>query len=88
MKYIVVWNVNWDEIFSYVDENLFKQLRDVKLKKKFEKTEDLFEKMDVEWKNLTTWFADWKWLLKDYLKVKYPNEYEKYLDFLKKEKIL
>ena len=85
---LVVWDVNWDEIFSYVDENLFKQLRDVKLKKKFEKTEDLFEKMDVEWKNLTTWFADWKWLLKDYLKVKYPNEYEKYLDFLKKEKIL
>jgi hypothetical protein len=31
-----------------VDENLFKQLRDVKLKKKFEKTEDLFERMDVE----------------------------------------
>jgi hypothetical protein len=60
----------------------------VKLKKVYEQTDDLFEKMDIEWKNLTSWFSDWKGLLKDYLKVKYPNEYEKYLDFLKKENIL
>lgn len=83
-----VWEMNYEDMYSYIDENLFKQLKDVKLKKVYEKTEDLFEKMDLEWKNLTSWFADWKWLLKDYLKVKYPNDYEKYLDFLKKEKIL
>ena len=83
-----VWNMNYEDMYSYIDEDLFKQLRDVKLKKVYEQTDDLFEKMDIEWKNLTSWFADWKWLLKDYLKVKYPNEYEKYLDFLKKENIL
>ena len=83
-----VWNMNYEDMYSYIDEDLFKQLRDVKLKKVYEQTEDLFEKMDIEWKNLTSWFSDWKWLLKDYLKVKYPNEYEKYLDFLKEEKIL
>ena len=83
-----VWNMNYEDMYSYIDEDLFKQLRDVKLKKVYEQTDDLFEKMDIEWKNLTSWFADWKGLLKDYLKVKYPNEYEKYLDFLKKENIL
>ena len=83
-----VWNMNYEDMYSYIDENLFKDLKDVKLKKVYEQTDDLFEKMDIEWKNLTSWFADWKGLLKDYLKVKYPNEYEKYLDFLKKEKIL
>ena len=83
-----VWNMNYEDMYSYIDENLFKQLKDVKLKKVYEQTDDLFEKMDIEWKNLTSWFADWKGLLKDYLKVKYPNEYEKYLDFLKKENIL
>lgn len=83
-----VWNMNYEDMYSYIDEDLFKQLKDVKLKKVYEQTDDLFEKMDIEWKNLTSWFADWKWLLKDYLKVKYPNEYEKYLDFLKKENIL
>jgi len=83
-----VWEMNYEDMYSYIDENLFKQMKDVKLKKVYEKTEDLFEKMDLEWKNLTSWFADRKWLLKDYLKVKYPNDYEKYLDFLKKEKIL
>ncbi len=83
-----VWNMNYEDMYSYIDENLFKQLRDVKLKKVYGQTEDLFEKMDIEWINLTSWFADWKWLLKDYLKVKYPNDYEKYLDFLKKGKII
>ena len=83
-----VWNMNYEDMYSYIDEDLFKQLKDVKLKKVYEQTDDLFEKMDIEWKNLTSWFSDWKGLLKDYLKVKYPNEYEKYLDFLKKEKII
>lgn len=83
-----VWNMNYEDMYSYIDENLFKELKDVKLKKVYEQTDDLFEKMDIEWKNLTSGFADWKGLLKDYLKVKYPNEYEKYLDFLKKENIL
>ena len=44
--------------------------------------------MDVEWKNLSQWFSDRKNLLKDYLKAKYPEDNEKYLDFLRKEKIL
>jgi hypothetical protein len=67
---------------------LYKRLKDVKLKKNLVVTKDLFEKMDIEWKNLTQWFSDWKNLLKDYLKNKYPNENQKYLDFLKKERII
>jgi len=85
---LTVGDVNYDDMYSYVDEQVFKQLKDVKLKKNYAKTEDIFEKMDIEWKNLTSWFSDWKGLLKDYLQNKYPDEYEKYLDFLKKEKII
>jgi hypothetical protein len=51
-------------------------------------TKDLFDKLDVEWRNLSQWFSDWKWLLKDYLTNKYPEDFDKYLDFLKVEKIL
>lgn len=83
-----VGDINYDDMYSYIDENLFKQLKDVKLKKIYAKTEDIFEKMDVEWRNLTSWFSDWKWLLKDYLTNKYPDDYQKYLDFLKNEKII
>ena len=85
---LTVGDVNYDDMYSYVNEEVFKQLKDVKLKKNYAKTEDIFEKMDIEWKNLTSWFSDWKGLLKDYLHNKYPDEYEKYLDFLKKEKII
>jgi hypothetical protein len=63
-------------------------LKDVKLKKNLVVTKDLFDKMDIEWKNLSAGFSDWKWLLKEYLTNKYPEEFEKYLDFLKGEKIL
>jgi len=83
-----VENVNYDEIYSYIDQELFKKLKDVKLKKNLVVTKDLFDKMDIEWKNLSAWFSDWKWLLKEYLTNKYPEEFEKYLDFLKGEKIL
>jgi hypothetical protein len=41
-------NVNYDEMYSYIDEALFKDLKDVKMKKNFVKTEELFEKMDLE----------------------------------------
>jgi hypothetical protein len=37
---------------------------------------------------LSAGFSDWKGLLKDYLTNKYPEDFEKYLDFLKIEKIL
>ncbi len=83
-----VEDLNYDEINKYIDEDLFKKLKDVKLKKNLKVTKDLFEKMDIEGKNLTQWFSDWKWLLKDYLTNKYPEDFDKYLDFLRKEKIV
>lgn len=86
--FIKVDNVNYDEMYSYIDEALFKDLKDVKMKKNFVKTEELFEKMDLEWKNLTSWFSDWKTLLKNYISAKYPWEYDKYIEFLQNQKIL
>ena len=41
-------DINYDDMYSYIDESVFKNLKDVKLKKNFAKTEDVFEKMDVE----------------------------------------
>lgn len=83
-----VEDMDYDRIYDYIDQDLYKRLKDVKLKKNLVVTKDLFEKMDIEGKNLTQWFSDWKWLLKDYLTNKYPEEFDKYLDFLKKEKII
>ncbi|HKL43919.1 MAG TPA: metallophosphoesterase [Candidatus Absconditabacterales bacterium] len=85
---IKVEDLNYDEIYDHIDEELFRKLKDVKLKKNLKVTKDLFEKLDIEGKNLTQGFSDWKGLLKDYLTNKYPEDFEKYLDFLKEEKIL
>ena len=81
-------DVDYDKIFEYMDENLYKKLKDFKLKKHVVVSKDLSNKLDIEWKNLSQWFSDRKNLLKDYLKAKYPEDNEKYLDFLRKEKIL
>ena len=43
-----VEDVNYDEIYSYIDEELFNKLKDVKLKKNLVVTKDLFDKMDIE----------------------------------------
>jgi hypothetical protein len=43
-----VEDVNYDEIYQHIDEELFKKLKDVKLKKNLVVTKDLFDKLDVE----------------------------------------
>jgi hypothetical protein len=43
-----VEDMNYDEIYKYVDEELFNKLKDVKLKKNLVVTKDLFDKLDVE----------------------------------------
>ena len=83
-----VEEINYDKIYQYIDEDFYKKLKDFKLKKHLVVSKDLSDKLDIEWKNLSQWFSDRKNLLKEYLKVKYPEDNEKYLDFLRKEKIL
>ena len=43
-----VEDMNYDEIYKYIDEELFQKLKDVKLKKNLVVTKDLFDKLDVE----------------------------------------
>jgi len=83
-----VEEINYDKIYQHIDQDFYKKLKDFKLKKHLVVSKDLSDKLDIEWKNLSQWFSDRKNLLKEYLKVKYPEDNEKYLDFLRKEKIL
>jgi hypothetical protein len=50
---IKVEDIDYDKIHDYIDQDLYKKLKDVKLKKNLVVTKDLFEKMDIEGKNLT-----------------------------------
>jgi hypothetical protein len=50
---IKVEDMDYDKIYDYIDQELYKKLKDVKLKKNLVVTKDLFEKMDLEGKNLT-----------------------------------
>ncbi|MCK9467184.1 MAG: metallophosphoesterase [Candidatus Absconditabacterales bacterium] len=83
-----VEEINYDKIYQHIDQDFYKKLKDFKLKKHLVVSKDLSDKLDIEGKNLSQGFSDRKNLLKEYLKVKYPEDNEKYLDFLRKEKIL
>jgi hypothetical protein len=41
-------DVDYDKIFEYMDENLYKKLKDFKLKKHVVVSKDLSNKLDIE----------------------------------------
>ena len=86
--YIQAEVMDYTILQDHIDPNLHTQLKDVKLKKKVAKIEDLLEDFDVSSRNLTTGFADRKSIVRDYIHKKYPNEAEKYLEELRNMKII
>lgn len=83
---IKVEKLDYEKIFEHIDSNLHSQLKDVKLKK----TSVVWDvsQLSLDWKNFTDWFSDRKSLLKDYIKLKYPEDHEKYLEFLHEIELL
>jgi len=86
--YIQAEVMDYTILQDHIDPNLHTQLKDVKLKKKVAKIEDLLEDFDVSSRNLTTGFADRKSIVRDYIHKKYPNEAEKYLEELRNMKVI
>jgi len=74
--------LDYEQIDKYIDKWLRMQFKDVKLKKQTASMPDLLKDFDIASKNLTDWIADWKSLLKVYLKQKYAEDYIKYEEFL------
>lgn len=80
--------VDYEHIEKFVDEDLRMKIKDIKLKKNIQDIEDIRENFETSGKNLSASFADWKEILKDYLKSKYPNDYQKYEETLHEMKLL
>jgi hypothetical protein len=41
-------NINYDKVFEYIDEDLYKKLKDFKLKKHLVVSKDLSDKLDID----------------------------------------
>lgn len=80
--------VDYEHIEKFVDEGLRMKIKDIKLKKNIQDIEDIRENFETSGKNLSASFADWKEILKEYLKSKYPNDYQKYEETLHDMKLL
>jgi len=75
-------NVDYEHIEKFVDEDLRMKIKDIKLKKNIQDIEDIRESFETSGKNLSESFADRKQILKDYLKTKYPDDFQKYEETL------
>lgn len=80
-------NINYENFKDQIQDNLQEKIKDLKIKKVVKNMEDLQDKLDLSGKNLSTWFWDRKELLKDYLKHKYPTNFQDYEEVLRKLKL-
>ena len=80
--------IDYQNIDEYIAPELRIQIKDVKLKKESIELNELLENFEISAKNLSTWFADRKDILKSYLMKKHGDEYDKYEKKLKELKLL
>ncbi len=80
--------IDYQNIDEYISPELRVQIKDIKLKKESIELNELLENFEISAKNLSTWFADRKDILKSYLMKKHGDEYEKYEKKLKELKLL
>ncbi len=81
-------NIDYQNIDEYISPELRVQIKDIKLKKESIELNELLENFEISAKNLSTWFADWKDILKSYLMKKHGDEYDNYEKKLKELKLL
>ncbi len=81
-------NLDYDDLKTILDNDLFNKLKDVKIKRKSKISNKIVNLMIEEKEKLTTSFKSWKDLLKLYLEEKYWKESEKYLEVLRNLNIL
>lgn len=81
-------SIDYQNIDEYISPELRVQIRDIKLKKQPIELNELLKNFEISAKNLSTWFADWKDILKSYLQQKHADDYEKYEQKLKELKLL
>lgn len=80
-------NINYDNFKDQIQDNLQEKIKDLKIKKVVKNMGELQDKLDLSGKNLATWFGDRKELLKEYLKRKYPTNFQDYEEILRKLKL-
>lgn len=83
-----VKKLDYDEIDSVMDPKLRTELSDFRLKRNATQVNDLLEKLKRPGEDELQTFWGWKDLLKEFLKIQYPDDYAKYELKLKELKIL
>ena len=83
-----VKKLDYDEIDSVMDPKLRTELSDFRLKRNTTQVNDLLEKLKRPGEDELQTFWGWKDLLKEFLKIQYPDDYAKYELKLKELKIL
>lgn len=85
---IITDDVDYGNLEKYVDQTILAQCKDIKLKKYNPAVQDLLEQFTSSQQKVVTTFSDRKQVLKDYIKTKYPDDYERYDELMQEMKIV
>lgn len=85
---LIVDNTDYENLASYVDDNILAQCKDIKLKKYNPAIQDLLEQFTTSNQKIISTFSDRKQVLKDYVQTKYPDDYGKYEEVLQELQVL
>ncbi len=86
---IFYWeNIEYDKIYDIIDEDFFKKVKDIKIRKKTKWMDEIASMALDTQKDLENSISNWKDILIDFLKQKYNDDFDKYHKKLKDLKIL
>jgi len=81
-------DLDYSNLEKYFDQELLRRCKDLKLKQQNKDMADLMKEFSDSKDKVIHTFSDWKLVLKEYIKSKYPETHQKYYDILQDMKIL
>lgn len=84
---IKVDDMDYKKIDNYIEPEFWQTINNIKLQKNITKNTKILDSMKTYQKWEMQKFADWKAIVSEYIKKKYPDNYDKYMDMLSQLKL-
>jgi broad specificity phosphatase PhoE len=76
----VIKTKNFKQAESILSKSLINKVRNIQYRQKTKKLGNILEQLNIDQDKLSFSFSSWQQLAKDYIKKKYPDNYQEYLE--------
>ena len=77
---LVIKTKNFKQAESILSKSLINKVRNIQYRQKTKKLGNILEQLTIDQDKLSFSFSSWQQLAKDYIKKKYPDNYQEYLE--------